>query len=350
MSQTPNSPENIATISELLALSNSQYRVYDLGRKIDKISKEQFNKIELNQLPYPYPSQGHAFIAIAFWQKQPSQPFLWFVKLPLDERGLLNQGARDHFIAIIIEALGSNLTVDPSEHQEELLKSNPYHFTPSQYKLAALNSKLKLELKQPPSEYLPLCQQYISGDLGWNNWHKIGVQGITDFASRIQLEENSAQLISALPHLATEVLIPLCGALENEKLSVELLDAIISYINEIEKDKNQLQQHLLRALASSCQHPHVIAFANTLLVKKDLPIDIFIILSGRCWLLWQTPQGLMGYFERLVQVKDHELFAAIFKDLVAIPAIRPNVFQCMRDQNRSSELAQAIGLLFSTTK
>ncbi|XQW86168.1 DUF3549 family protein [Thalassotalea piscium] len=87
----------IDTISDLLTLSNSQYRVYDIGRKIDKITKEQFSKIEANQLPYPFPSQGHAHLALAFWQKEAKHPYLWFVKLPLDERGLLNQGARNHF-------------------------------------------------------------------------------------------------------------------------------------------------------------------------------------------------------------------------------------------------------------
>ena len=116
--------DTIDTISQLLQASNSQYRLYDIGRKITKISKEQFEKIENNQLPYPAPSQGHACIAIAFWQKQSPQPYLWLVKLPLDERGLLNQGARNHFIAIIVEALGSDLTQDANEQQEELLKSN----------------------------------------------------------------------------------------------------------------------------------------------------------------------------------------------------------------------------------
>ena len=95
----------ISSISALLSLSDSQYRIYDIGRKVDKISKAQFEKIEAAQLPYPYPSQGHALLAIAFWQKQSTSPYLWFVKLPLDERGLLNQGARNHFIAIIIERI-----------------------------------------------------------------------------------------------------------------------------------------------------------------------------------------------------------------------------------------------------
>ena len=99
------SSETISSISALLNLSDSQYRIFDIGRRVDKISKEQFEKIEAAELPYPFPTQGHALLAIAFWQKRSSSPYLWFIKIPLDERGLLNQGARNHFIAIIIETL-----------------------------------------------------------------------------------------------------------------------------------------------------------------------------------------------------------------------------------------------------
>ena len=41
-----------------------------------------------------------------------------------------------------------------------------------------------------------------------------------------------------------------------------------------------------------------------------------------------------------------EVFQAIFKDLVAIPSLRPLIFQCMRSPNRSDELSKAIGMLF----
>ena len=83
--------DTISSISELLSLSKSQYRIYDLSRTVTKLSKESFEKIENNQLPYPTPNQGHAHIAIAFCQQNKAAPYLWFVKLPLDERGLLNQ-------------------------------------------------------------------------------------------------------------------------------------------------------------------------------------------------------------------------------------------------------------------
>lgn len=352
--------DTIDTISQLLQASNSQYRLFDIGRKITKISKEQFEKIENNQLPYPTPSQGHACIAIAFWQKQSPQPYLWLLKLPLDERGLLNQGARNHFIAIIVEALGSDLTQDANEQQEELLKSNPYLYTPAQYKLASLNSKIKIELKQAPSEYLAAFKTYLTNDTCWDNWQHIGVQGITDFVARIETENHTELLCTALPHLPSEVLFPLCSALENESLSVELIESLIHLLktqltlpteNE-EQDSsaadNKLltEQHLLRSLASSCQHPYVSKLINELLQQQTLAPELLITLSGRCWEALADSQNLMAYFEHIIASKDQALFNSTFKDLVAVPVVRPIVFQCMRAPDRSEAFSKAIGQLF----
>jgi hypothetical protein len=349
--------DTIDTISQLLHTSNSQFRLYDVGRKIEKISKEHFEKIELNQMPYPTPSQGNACIAIVFWQKKSPQPFLWLLKLPLDERGLLNQGARNHFIAIIVEALGEDLTQNVDKEQEELLKNNPYLYTPAQYKLAALNSKIKLELKQAPSEYLSPFISYITGDNGWNNWQAVGVQGITDFAVRIReetlQEKHSNLLVNALPHLPSEVLLPLCGALENETFSVDLINALLNLFKEelrssAKTDVNvQLQQHLLRSLASNCQHRHVEKLVSELLQQQHVSSELLITLSGRCWLALAKKEQLMAFFEHLVSSNDQALFNSIFKDLVSIPVIRPIVFECMRAPERSAALSKAIGQLFN---
>ena len=86
-----------------------------------------------------------------------------------------------------------------SKKQEEILSSNLYLFTPSQYKLASLNSKIKVDLKQPPSElFLPFIEYLNLGDFS-GNWQNIGVQGITDFIARINQDNHSELLLKALP-------------------------------------------------------------------------------------------------------------------------------------------------------
>lgn len=341
----------IATISELLTQSGSQYRIYDLGRKIDKLTKQIFLKIEKQQLAYPFPVQGHAQFAVVFWQTPINEPYLWFIKLPLDERGLLNQGARNHFIAIIIEALGAQLTNKLSKTQTERLKENPYHFTPSQYKLAALNSLVKVELKQAPSKYYQQAQQYIYGKIAWQQWQDIAIQGLTDVAARLneglpQAITNAEAISQNINNYDENVLLPLCCALENQQLPINLLNSIINLFEQGANSALQ-QQYLIRALASSCEHSVVIKFIEKLLTTTVLDEDLFIAISARCWLALQQPQHLMLFLEKLVATNNNELFSAIFKDLVAIPVIRPVLFQCMRDPSRSKALAAAIGQLFN---
>ncbi|MCP4985681.1 MAG: DUF3549 family protein [Colwellia sp.] len=339
--------KDIETLSELLKFSGSQYRLYDIGRLVSKLPKEKFEKVELNQLPYPTPVQGHACIAIAFWQKQSSQPYLWLLKLPLDERGLLNQGARNHFIAIIIEALGEDLTQETTKKQEELLSSNPYLFTPAQYKLASLNSKIKVDLKQAPSEYLSHFNDYLSQDIAWENWHNVGVQGITDFVARIKQDNNEELLAKSLPYLPPEVLSPVCSALENEQFSITLITALINEFNSALTSQEARAPLLLRALAANSDHIHVKDTISQLLIQPEVSTDLLITLSSRCWLALAEQNNLNDYFEQLLKNREIELFPSIFKDLVALPAVRAIAFQCIRSEHRSPALAQAVGQLFS---
>lgn len=347
------SPTNIATLSELLTLSGSQYRIYDIGRLVTKISKETFEKVELNQLPYPCPAQGHAFIAVAFWQKQSTQPFLWLLKLPLDERGLLNQGARNHFIAIIVEALGNDLTQKTTQKQEQLLNSNPYLFTPAQYKLASLNSKIKVDLNQEPSKYFTDFVSYLSHiKKQGTQWQHIGVQGVTDFIAQINEDKNTQLLINALPFMPLEVLSPVCLALENEQYSVALIDAIIDTLRmKLSTDKESTQYNkssllLLRSLAANSQHPHVTDIINAELNHAKIDEQWFITVSGRCWQSLADEGRLMRFFEGLIKTNDLSLFKSIFADLVSIPSIRPIALACIRSEQRSTNLAEAIGQLF----
>lgn len=337
--------DTISSISELLSLSKSQYRIYDLSRTVTKLSKESFEKIENNQLPYPTPNQGHAHIAIAFWQENKAAPYLWFVKLPLDERGLLNQGARNHFIAIIMEALGNDLSQDPTEKQEELLKSNPYHFTPSQYKLAYLNSELNYSLTKSSSQFLADCEKYFSGELGWDNWHNIGVQGITDYVVRLNDEKAKLQaLCAAIPHLDKHVLSPLCSALENSSLSVELIEHLTNRFNA--EEDSAIKLDLLRALATSSAHPFVISLIENEL-DDTISEEMLIVIAGRNWQALAEQSRMKKFLETLASKGNMQLFAAIFKDLVSVPLLRPIVFACMRDNERSDDLGKAIGQLFN---
>lgn len=346
--------DKIATISELLQLSGSSYRIYDLGRKVTKLGKQEFEKVEQAMQPYPMPIQGHACFSIVFWQQTPEQPYIWFVKLPLDERGLLNQGARNHYLAIILEALGNDLGQDPSEKQEQLLKENPYNFKPTQYKLATLNACIKRDLKQKASEYYEHCQLYLSGSIGWDNWQGVGVQGLCDFAARIECPENEQALIKALQHLPEDVFTPLCSALENQSFSIDLLNEFIA-LGQLELAKDELDQiklaNIIRGMSSNGQHPFLQSFIGDVINNVNvIDLNLLLTISGRTWLALTELEQLTAFLEKLVSIVSQDIFMAVFQDLIALPSIRPLLLQCIRNPQRSGQLGNAIGLIFAQVK
>lgn len=339
----------ITSIAELLTLSNSQFSIFDVGRKIDKISPTDFDKIENNTLPYPFPVQGHAMLAIAFWQPLTTSPYLWFIKLPIDEQGFIVQAARNHFVAIIVEALGNDLTRDPSQHQAELLKGNPYHFAPAQYKLAALNAILKQLFNQPASVHFEHCQHYLSGQLGWENWHNIGVQGLCDLAARINQQDNGKLLVNALPNIPMQVLEPLSAALENQLLPQSVADVLAQLINS-ESDNNKRNCYI-RTVASSLNNDNVYQSLERILqAKTQVTIDTLVLLVGRCWPIIANNLNTMAFLEHLASHNNQAQFIALFQDAIAIPVLRPTLLTSIRNPERSTALASAVGALFSQVK
>lgn len=335
----------ISSITELLNLSNVQFRIFDIGRRVSKISKETFSKVEENQLPHPFPHQGHAHLAIAFWQGKEQSPYLWFAKLPLDERGLLNLGARNHFVAIIVEALGTDLSADPTEKQAELLQANPYIFEPSQYKLAFLHSLISASLKQPASSYYqPAIDYLIKKD--WQNWQNIGVQGLTDLAVRFETDNLTSLVSDALPHLPKKVLAVFSGALENVTLPHTLCHALLNMQSQSTLD-NEAKLLYFRALSCS-QHDESIRefIKESLNNEKEANQEFVITIAGRFWESLENEATCLAFLE-LVAGKFPELFAPLFRDLVAIPGLRAVIFANMRNEQRSEELGKAIGALFN---
>ncbi|MGC9494658.1 DUF3549 family protein, partial [Vibrio genomosp. F10] len=102
---------------------------------IKTIENTAFDRVEKGQQPYPYPLQKKAHLAIAYWNEK-QQPWIWFLKFELDERGLLKQAEIGNFLKFVLEAMGSRISQDMSEEQQEKLSNNPYTFKPSDDKMA----------------------------------------------------------------------------------------------------------------------------------------------------------------------------------------------------------------------
>ncbi|MFZ3409202.1 DUF3549 family protein [Vibrio chagasii] len=343
--------ETIHTLTQLLKNSGCQYDIYDLGRRIQKIDNTLFSDVEQGKQPYPFPLQKQAHLAISYWNEQ-KQPWIWFLKFKLDERGLLNQADVGNFLKFVLEAMGTRLSGEISEEQQEKLSNNPYTFKPSEDKMAVFHSQVRAELDLATSQYYEHAQHYFTGELGWDNWQTVGLQGITDMCARLGSQQNGVAIRKAFNKLPSEPLYATLGALEhtqiNDKLAQRLQEMAENEINSDEPDLFLLSA-LVRALSGA--EPSITnAVINQVLASPRLSHqEVLIGLAGRSWHALKDPAIAEQFLLRLAQTGNQNLFNQLFADLVMIPALRM-VFLPLLNSNPSPELANALIELQQATK
>ncbi|MGL5335828.1 MAG: DUF3549 family protein, partial [Enterovibrio sp.] len=181
--------------------------IFDMGRRVTPIDKAQFADLEHNRAPYPYPIQKKAQFALAYWQNA-QEPWIWFVQLPLDERGLLKQIAMHGFIDLLAKAFeGAN---DQTE-----AANNPFIFTPSDDKKAIFHAKLSQALHKAPSHFYAAVQNYCDSEQNWQAWQQLGLQGIAELCVRLEEKGDQLRIIKALQNMPVTPLYALLGSLEH---------------------------------------------------------------------------------------------------------------------------------------
>ncbi|EGR2263569.1 hypothetical protein BJL85_07190 [Vibrio parahaemolyticus] len=343
--------ENIQTLTQLLKNSHCEYQIFDLGRRIKTIDSQLFADVEKGLCPYPYPMQRKAHLAIAYWNEQ-KQPWIWFLKFELDERGLLKQSDIGNFIKYVVEAMGTRLSEEMSEEQQQKLSNNPYTFKPSEDKMAVFHSQVRANLDLPTSQYYEHTQHYFTGDLGWENWQTVGLQGITDIAARLGKEQNAVTLRKALNHLPNEPLYALLGALEHvdlqERLAQRIAEKAQQEIHSTEPDLFLLSA-LTRALAGAPTEISLPVLEAILQSPRLSHQEVLIGIAGRAWHLLSDAKIAEQFLLRLAQTGNQTLFNQLFADLVMLPELRMVLLPLLHS-SPSEELATALIKLQQATK
>ncbi|WP_137226547.1 DUF3549 family protein [Shewanella sp. MEBiC00475] len=332
----------ITTLSQFLTTANTQFQIYDLGRRVQHIDMLAFQQIDSLLAPYPYPIQGHAQFAIVFWQQQ-QLPYIWFVKLPLDEQGLLSPAPRTQFIKMILEALGRNPTQTLTDEQQEQLANHPFSFKPNQHKLALFNALVRLQLGQPASSQYEFAAQYLSGQATPDTWPQLGLQGLADICVRADQFNHLDDITNALNNAPIEVQAALCQCLEHINVDKRLAKQLFEKLNQAE---DHLKVMYLAALASDVQYS--MKAINHLNEQQLLDDNKLITIAARNWLALKDDLTRKGYLEALAKQPQH-FFNQVFADIVAIPSLRSGLLADLRYPERSVQLATAIGGLFRAT-
>lgn len=334
------------TLTQLLDNAGCQYKIYDLGRRVSEIDTNQFKAVEENRQPYPWPLQQHAHLSISFWQ-QGNPPWIWFLRLPLDERGLLKQAAVGDFIKYVIEAMGATLNSVPTEEEQEKLAANPYTFKPKDDKMAIFHAILGEQLSLPASHYYEHAQHYLSGNVGWEQWQGVGLQGLADVCARMKQENNSTLLRKALTNLPMTPLYALLGCLEHcelpDPLSQRIVERLESEINQPEPDLFLISA-LIRALSGSDSNLLSQQLTRLLAVPALCHPEILVAIAGRCWNGLANVEVASQFLLRLAETEDQTLFNQLFADLVMLPILRGIMLQVLHSQANPA-LVEAIARL-----
>jgi hypothetical protein len=347
------SENKISTLSEFLHQCGAKYRVFDMGRRVSKLSPDEFVSFEWAQKPYPLPFQRSAMFGVIFWHPDAADKhFVWFLKFPLDEQGLLLQSARDEFLVMLLERVGESMLAAADGKQiEGALKDSPYTFTPREDKMAAFNAQATYSLSLKPSQYYPQAYAFFTGQRDLNDWSELGMQGVADVAVRLDDNEETLGLIDTLPKLPAEPFNVLATFLENARPATGIVEVLAQRIDvQLQEQQPDVSTvcACLRAASNSPAQGLVDQMVKQVLKHPfSQHVEVLAIISGRCWRSLRQPSLCRLYVEQLAHNDAGAAgFSQLLADLVFVPGMREPVMQALRQPERSEQLARFVGEMF----
>ena len=312
-----NQQNKITTISEFLLHAGTEYIVLDVSRGRHVLDNQYFFDIENNKDVFPRPRQNNAWLCIMFWNKNESaEHYIWYLKLPIDERGLLQAAARDQFLQILIEALGTQMQLNDSV--EAGLPENPFVFTPSQQMRADCNAKFKSILNMELNEEAKLAQRYLSTP-SVIDWQTLSVQNFADALAFIKHEDLSQALKDNLYQYPQPVLNCLFAGLEGMELSETDTDLIATFVKSAKDITKALG---LRAISLGNMDIRKKTITTLLENSSDLDVELLVVIAGRHWQCLENIKLLSLYMQRVAEVTSEQKFIRRY-------LYRPGVGSCI---------------------
>lgn len=356
---------SINTLSEFLLQAQTQYIVIDMGRGLREIDNQLFFEWENQQAPCAYPRQEHAWFCVVFWNEQVNRErYIWFIKLPLDENGLMIQASRNQFLEIVVQALGENL--QHTKDSQAQLPENPYVFVPSQQQLADCNALIRRKLNID-STIPAQVQAYLQApSLAENKqiWESFTLQNMADFVvhpavannntQRQQIDQNQQAIANNIFEYPEPLLKCILSSLETIKISKGLSDALIKFHQKC--DNLGLKSLTLRAL-SFCPDTNCKDYLAQLILAQatqsddsqiiSLDFESLVVIAGRYWTMLSDKELLQAFMQQVCELdKEFLLFKALYSDLVNVPSLREKMLAFIRNEQRGKLLDAAIGSLF----
>lgn len=341
----------VSGITDFLNQAGTEFKVFDMGRRIEEIDKDTFLAFEQGETPYPLPLQQQAWLGFIVWTENKESPeqnnelIIWFLRFPLDAAGKLTTGIRDDFILRLVNKDRESATVDD--------ESNPYGYKPKQEHMACFHAKAAKALKQPASSYYEHARDYFAGKPGFDQWAFVGFQGMADMCARLDEDNNAALLAESIEKIPAQPFEALAQCLEHEPIDDQISQAIRA-VTQRELDKPDCNPNFIslciRALSNTQNRTHLEEQLNTILSHNTgTNPEVLASISGRCWLALKNDKTIALFLEALARCKEgQEFFNLVIVDLINIPGMQDSIHRAVRSTERSDTLSKAIGELFNS--
>ena len=332
---------NSVTLYQFLEQAGAKVHAYDIGRRISALAREQFLAFENAETPYPLPMQRKAWLALVQMPAEASaNPVIWFLRLDLDEQGLLVQSERDYLLNRLLEsAQAQTQGSDP----QAFLQDNPYAFTPREDRMALFHALLSAQLGLSPSRFYPHALDYFKGTPGWDQWRFVGYQGIADVACR----HDDEPLTGAIALLPKEPLVALCHCLESRVLSEPLTNALAQRLQQTllqQPTDIPLLAALIRGLSAGGHVEAMLTQAIHAILRHPSGnnIELLAAISGRAWETLNEQMLLDAYLQRLAE-NDHgpAAFEHCISDLLSLPEMADQVRTALRSPRQPALVREA---------
>ncbi len=346
--------KNIESLTDLFELVDCKATFYDIGRHISKITPAQVIQFDKKMQPYPFAFKQQAWLAILLHPKKAdvdAEPVIWFIRLPIDEKGSINLGTRDHLIKSIVDRI---LNKEGDADISDALKDNPYAFQPDHERMASFHATLSVQFKKDSSVYFNQLITYLESDLVEEDtsWQALGLQGIADLAVRANQTKYLPLIKKAIAFAPQPVSVALAKALEHERPEAEYVTFVESIYPT--SSNTELRAALIRSVSKTTPSVKLLqsiklslVTANNQATDDELQLIIAIVAKCPSWFN-SDPELLSLSMENLANRNDaYVAFSQIASELSHTPVVRGSLWSLFRGDKRSAKLTQAIGSLFT---
>ncbi|QFT53846.1 DUF3549 family protein [Microbulbifer sp. THAF38] len=352
------------TLSALIEEADFKLRWFDLGRRLQPVTKSTAEAFEAGQKAWPYPYLRQAWSGLLLQPAEGGEPAVWFLRFPLDEQGKLQLQARDGLLRALAQELEQAPASESAVQLDQLLQQSGLLFTPSNERQAAFHAYTAKLLKQTPSTHYAAVLDYFS-DPQSSRWDNLGLQGIADLATR--WEPQKELLLRQIPHIAAPVFINLCHCLENEAIDHQLVEVIAIRARESLNIDTQdtpdftliaaavrgisnspalgLRHSLLKELLEALQlQPSSSDIRSTSVPPISVKsVELLAAIGSRCPLDLEDQPLAQLWLNALAQSNNQSTFNLLLSDLMFLPQVRASLLSTLRDPARDETLAQAFG-------